>query len=281
MKSWIKKSVKALGVIGVLGAVSLGLVACGSTDTAKPVEKKEVKVGVVGSNNDVWEYVAKKVEKEHGIKIKLVKFSDYNQPNKALSAGDIDLNAFQHRIFLANYNKTANDTLTPIGDTVIAPLGIYSEKVKDVKNIADGSTIVIPNDVTNGSRALRLLETAGLVKLAANAPDFPTVKDIAENPKNLTIKPVDATQTARSIKDVEAAIINSGIAVDAGFTPSKDAIFLEPVNENSVPYINLIAAREKDKDNETYKTIVKAYQTDDVKKVIEETSKGSSIPAWK
>lgn len=274
MKILSKKVLKTIAVTLVLGAVAFTAVGCGTK------KEETVKIGVVGNNTDVWDYVAEKVKKEDGINIELVKFTDYNQPNKALSNGDIDLNSFQHRIFLENYNKETGDTLVPIGDTVVAPLGIYSEKIKDVKEIKDGAQIVIPNDVTNEGRALILLQTAGLIKLDAKAGNFAQPKDIVENKKNLKITPVDAAQTARSLKDVEASIINNGMAVDAGLIPTKDAIFLEPVDENSKPYFNIIVSRKEDKDNETYKKIVKAYQTEDVAKVIDETSKGSSIPAW-
>ena len=272
----MRKLIKT-AVIGILAATTiLGATACSNTKD----DSKEVRVGVVGSNTDVWDYVVKKVEKEDGIKIKLVKFSDYNQPNKALSNGDLDLNAFQHRIFLDNYNKETKDNLTPIGDTFIAPLGIYSEKVKKPLELKNGAKIVIPNDVTNEGRSLKLLETAGLIKVDPKAGIFATPKDIVENGKNLEITPVDASQTARSIKDADAVIVNSGIAVDAGMIPTKDAIFLEPVNKDSKPYINIIVARENDKDKKVFKKIVKAYQSDDVKKVMKETSKDSSIPAW-
>ena len=272
MKRFIK-----LAAVGILVATTvLGAAGCSN----KSADSKEVKIGVVGSDTDVWDYVAKKVEKDDGIKIKIVKFSDYNQPNKALSNGDLDLNSFQHRIFLDNYNKETKDNLTPIGDTVIAPLGIYSEKVKNPQDLKNGAKIVIPNDVTNEGRSLKLLERAGLIKLNPNAGIFATPKDIVENSRNLEITPVDASQTARSIKDSDAVIINSGVAVDAGIIPTKDSILLEPINKDSKPYVNIIVARAKDKDNEVFKKIVKAYQSDDVKEVIKETSKGSSIPAW-
>lgn len=273
------KIVKGLALTLVVGAIALTSVACGSKK-ADSAESKVVKVGVVGSDTDVWDYVSKKVEKDSGIKIELVKFSDYNQPNDALANGDVDLNSFQHRIFLENYNKEKGSDLTPIADTVIAPLGIYSEKLQKPSDIKDGGTIVIPNDVTNQGRALVLLQTAGLIKLDDKAGILGTLDNIKENPKNLKITPVDAAQTARSLKDVDLSIINSGVAVDAGFVPNKDAKFLEPVNEKSKPYINIIVARKAEKDKEVFKKIIDAYHGDDVKKVIEETSKGSSIPAW-
>lgn len=267
-----KLGIRLLFLVGFLGL----LLSCGASKTE---EIKTVKIGVVGSSTEVWDYVSTKAEKE-GIKIELVKFSDYNQPNEALLNKDIDLNAFQHRIFLSNFNKEKNSNLVPIGDTVIAPLGIYSEKVKSVEEIKEGATIVIPNDVTNQARAINLLQSAGLITLKADAEAFPTPKDIEGNPKNLVITPVDASQTARALKDVEAALINNGVAVDFGLIPTKDAIFLEKVDEKSEPYINIIVSREEDKDNAIYKKIVELYQQDDTKKVIEEVSKGSLITAW-
>ncbi|WP_462258882.1 MetQ/NlpA family ABC transporter substrate-binding protein [Vagococcus teuberi] len=274
---------KFVGYI-VAVAVLLVITGCGSGNKgakSKSTDGKEetVKLGVVGSDTDVWDNVQKRL-KDEGINLEYVKFTDYSQPNVALDSGDIDLNSFQHQIFLDNFNKEHGTDLVSIGNTVNAPLGIYSEKIKDVKELKDGDTISIPNDVTNGGRALLLLQTAGLIKVDPAKKQSPTVSDITENKLNLKIEELDASQTPRSLQDVAAAIINSGVAVDAGYNPTKDAIFLEPVDDTSKPYVNIIVARKEDEDNETYQKIVDAYQTEDTKKVIEETSKGSSIPAW-
>lgn len=274
---------KFVGYI-VAVAVLLVIIGCGSGNkeaTSKSTDGKEVtvKLGVVGSDTDVWDNVQKRL-KDEGINLEYVKFTDYSQPNVALDSGDIDLNSFQHQIFLDNFNQEHGTDLVSIGNTVNAPLGIYSEKIKDVKELKDGDTISIPNDVTNGGRALLLLQTAGLIKVDSAKKQAPTVSDITENKLNLKIEELDAAQTPRSLQDVAVAIINSGVAVDAGYHPTKDAIFLEPVDDTSKPYVNIIVARKEDEDNETYQKIVDAYQTEDTKKVIEETSKGSSIPAW-
>lgn len=266
-----------------IGLAGLTLAAC-STSSASPSESSgdeavTVKLGVVGDNTDVWDSVSERLADE-GINIEYVKFTDYAQPNVALSDGSIDLNSFQTEIFLDAYNEEAGDDLTPIGLTVIAPLGIYSDKVTDVKDLTEGATIAIPNDTTNGGRALLLLETAGLIEVDDAAGSTPTTSDITDNPLNLNIEEVDASQTARSLQDVDASVINSGMAVDAGFTPSEDAIFLEPVSETARPYVNVIVARSEDVDNETYQKIVAAYQTEETEKVIDDTSKGSSIAAW-
>src|SRR5699024_9584226 len=217
---------------------------------------------------------------DDGIELEFVKFTDYSQPNVALDNGDIDLNSFQHQYFLDNFNEEHGTDLVTIANTVNAPLGIYSEKIKDISELADGAKVAIPNDVTNGGRSLLLLQTAGLIKVDEDKQQAPTVSDITENPKNLDITELDAAQTARTLQDVDVSVINSGMAVDAGFVPTQDAIYLEPVDDTSRPYVNIIVTRKEDEDNEIYQKIVDTYQTDETAKKIEETSKGSSIPAW-
>lgn len=273
------KKFKKIALVLALGTLTLAIAACGKSDKKEVADgvNRPIKVGLVGTKHEEWDAIKDKLGKE-GTQIELVEFTDYNQPNEALLAGDVDLNAFQHQIFLDNFNKEKNSNLVSIGDTQLAPLGIYSKKIKDVKELKEGDKITIPNDVTNGARAIKLLQTAGLIK--AKDVEFPTDKDIVENKLNLEIIPVDASQTARSLDDVAAAAINNNVATDAGYIPTKDAIFLEPVDKNSKPYINIIVARPDEKDNEAFKKIVKAYQTDDTKKIIEKTTKGSSIPAW-
>lgn len=239
-----------------------------------------VKIGVVGEDTEVWDGVIARLQ-EQDIYAELVTFTDYNQLNEALLSGDLQLNSFQHQRFLDNFNKEKGSNIVSIGDTVLAPLGLYSSKIKDVSEIKNGDRIAIPDDISNGSRALILLQTAGLIKVNGQAGDDLTKDDITENPLNLEIIALDASQTARSLDDVTAAAINNGMAIDAGYIPTKDAFFLEPVDDNSKPYINIIATKEENKDNEVLKKIAQAYQTDETAKAIDETTKGSSIPAWK
>lgn len=262
-------------------AIGLVLAGCGKTSNSEKQkeETKTVKLGVVGDDTRVWDDVAKRLKKK-GIELKLTKFTDYNQPNQALVDGSIDINAFQHQIFLDSYNKQHKTDLVSIGNTVNFPLGIYSTKVKKISELKANAKISIPNDVTNGGRALLLLQSAGLIKVDESKGQLPTVSDIKENKLKLAIQELDASQTARSLQDVDAAIINAGMAIDAGFVPKKDAIYLEPVGKTSKPYVNIIVVRKEDEKNATYQKIVNEYQTDETKKVIEETSKGSSIPAW-
>lgn len=270
-----------------LSAIALLVLATGCSSktgesTAKDSTTKErvtVKLGLIGADTDVWDDVQARL-KDEGIDLEYVKFTEYSQPNTALANGDIDLNSFQHQYFLDNFNAEHGTEIVSIGNTVNAPLGIYSDKIKDVKELKEGDQVAIPNDVTNGGRALLLLQTAGLIKVNPDKAQAPTVSDITENKLNLEIVELEASQTARALQDVAASVINSGMAVDAGFVPTTDAIYLEPVDDTSRPYVNIIAARKEDADNEVYQKVVAAYQTDETIKVIEATSKGSSIPAW-
>lgn len=273
---------KKFKFLAVIFAALLVFTACSSSNTAttETSEVTKVRVGTVGTNEEkIWNFVKEKVAKE-GIELEVVVFTDYNQPNDALANGDIELNAFQHYIFLEGYNAERGADLTPIGETLISPLGIYSQKIKDVSELKDGDTIAIPNDPTNGGRALKLLEVAGLIKVDASKGNLPTVLDIQENKLNLNILEVDASQTARSLPDVAASIVNGGMAVDAGLVPAKDAIFLEKLNASSKPYINIIVSRAEDKDSEVYAKIVEVYRQEDTAKVIEEVTSGAAIAVW-
>lgn len=270
-----------------LAAVALLVLATGcgqKADAAKESgaqgkEEVTVKLGIIGADTDVWDNVQARL-KDEGINLEYVKFTEYSQPNTALASGDIDLNSFQHQFFLDNFNAEHGTDLVSIGNTVNAPLGIYSDKVKDVSEVKEGDKVAIPNDVTNGGRALNLLESAGLIKVDPAKKQAPTVSDVTENKLNIEIVELEASQTARALQDVAISVINSGMAVDAGFIPTEDAIYLEPVDEASRPYVNIIVARAEDAENEAYQKVVAAYQNDETIKVIEETSKGSSIPAW-
>lgn len=272
---------KKLTKIIVACILGISLTAC-TSDAGSKTENKIVKVGVVGENNELWTPVQEKM-KEKGVTIELVKFSDYSQPNEALASKEIDLNAFQHKAFLEKDKTDRSLDLTVLGDTIIAPLGLYSTKYKSIDEIKEGETIAIPSDATNGGRALKVLETAGLIKIDPSKGYNPTVSDITENPKNLVILELEAAQTAVQLDDpkVAAAIINGGHALDHNLNPATDPIYLETVQEGSDnPFINIIACRTEDKDNELYNEILAAYHSDDVKKVIDEKYKGAYLPAW-
>lgn len=264
----------------VLFAV-LFLVACEDNSgeaEATADEPVQVSIGVNGVDGAQWPILKEKAAKE-GIEIELIEFSDYTLPNNALAQGDVDLNAFQHFSFLAQYVNESGNDLYPIGSTVFAPLGIYSEKIEDISEFKEGDKIAIPDDPSNQARALRLLESAGLITLADDFGLFGDPSKIIDNPLNLEITPMTAQQTPRVLPDVTGSIINNGIAGQAGFDPANDPIYRETAEDESVyPYINLIAAKAEDKDNEVYKRIVELYQEPDIEAAIaEDTNQGSSI----
>lgn len=251
------------------------LTACGGKSNADGDTVKVV-IGVNGADGVQWPILKEKAAKE-GIEIELKEFADYTLPNNALAQGDIDLNAFQHFTFLAQYVNESGNELVPIGSTMFAPLGVYSEKIKDISEIKEGDKIAIPDDPSNQARALRLLESAELITLSDDFGLFGDPSKIVENPLKLDIIPMVAQQTPRVLPDVTAAIINNGVAGQAGFSPGEDPIFRETGDDESIhPYVNLIAASAEEKDNKTFKRIVELYQEEDIAKAVEEDTKGGS-----
>jgi ABC-type metal ion transport system, periplasmic component/surface antigen len=244
-------------------------------------EEVVIKLGVVGENNEQWDPVIEKLA-EDNIKLELIKFADYSLPNRALNDGEIDLNAFQHYAYLNKDVESNGYKIEAIGETLVAPLGVFSNKIKDLSELKDGDTIAIPNDATNGGRALKVLEAAGVIKVDPAAGYTPTLNDITENPKNIKFEEVEAANTASLLPDVAAALINGGHAIDNGLNPKTDSIYLEKVEGGSEnPYINVIVARTEDKDNENYKKVVEYFRTPEVAQKIEEVYKGAYLPTWK
>lgn len=294
---------KKITKIALTLALVLGFSACGAKNNekaqdskqeakteekAKPEEKEKsgkkdsgvIKIGVVGEYNDVLKEVIKRYEKGTGKKAELVVFSDYSQPNEALLAGDIDLNAYQHYKFLEEFNQSKGSDLVSIGNTMLAPIAIYSNKIKSLDELKEGDKVALPNDPSNGSRALFLLQEAGLIKVDGNPGDIITIDKVKENPKKLKLVEMDASQTPRSLDDCQVAIVNDTFALDAGLDKNT-AIFKENPKTDSVKqYINLIAARKEDENNEDYKEFVKYYQTEETKKDMEKITKGAWLPAW-
>lgn len=274
----ISKKLKRIASLLSVGVLILALTGCTAESNA---DNEIIKVGVVGENNEAWEQVIKNVSKD-GIDVELVKFSDYSQVNQALVDGEIDLNSFQHYAYLEKEKEDKGFELSVIGETLIAPLGVYSNTLSDIKDIKVGGKIAIPNDATNEGRALKLLESAGLIKVNEDAGYTPTLSDITENTKNIEFVEVEAGQTARLLPDVDASVINGGHAIDAGLNCKEDAIYTETVEEGSDnPYINVIVANTADKDNETYKKLVDEYRTDEIANLIYEVYQGAYVPTWK
>ena len=271
------------GLIGFIAVIIVIAVAAFFTFGHKKTEaKKTVTVGVVGQTNQdekIWDQVKKTAKEKYGVTVKVKSFTDYNQPNKALQEGEIDLNSFQHKAFLNAWNKANKGTLVPIGNTVIAPIRLYSYKYKNINELPKNATIAVPNDASNESRALYVLKNAGLISFKKGTGKLATIADIEKNPKNLTIKELGAEQTARSLNDVDAAVVNNTYAIPAKLG-DKQTIYTEPLNKDSEQWINVIVANKKDKNNEAYKAVVKSYQTDAVKKLIHKAYGNSEVTAW-
>lgn len=271
------------GLLGFIAVIIVIAVAAFFTFGHKKTEaKKTVTVGVVGQTNQdekIWNQVKKTAKEKYGVTVKVKSFTDYNQPNKALQEGEIGLNSFQHKAFLNAWNKANKGTLVPIGNTVIAPIRLYSYKYKNINELPKNATIAVPNDASNESRALYVLKNAGLISFKKGTGKLATIADIEKNPKNLTIKELGAEQTARSLNDVDAAVVNNTYAIPAKLG-DKQTIYTEPLNKDSEQWINVIVANKKDKDNEAYKAVVKSYQTDAVKKLIHKAYGNSEVTAW-
>ena len=264
MKKWLFPLFIVLSVL--LGACS---------GNAKAVdEQATVKVGIRSSELRTWEYLKEQAEKE-GIKIEIVNFSSAYDPNQALVEGEVDINAFQHVAYLESFNENTNSEVVPIGTTIIAPLGLYSSKYQALSEIPDGAQIAVPNDAPNWGRALLLLQEAGLLTVVDDFDGFGGEDKIKENPKNIEIVPVDGANAPRVMEDVAASVINNGVSLEAGLT-LKDAIIHE--SQTAKPYINVIAARDQDKDKEIFQKIVEIYQSDETAAFIEETYQGNYLP---
>ncbi len=263
----------------------LAIAAAGCTGNASEVTSEEgktiVKVGLVGEMAEMWVPIQENLE-DDGIQIELIKFADYTLPNQALADGEIDLNAFQHYAFLYNEVEAKGLDLVPIGNTIIAPLNVYSLKLESIDQIKEGDKIAIPNDVTNGGRALKVLESAGLIEVDPQAGYNPSVGDITRNPLQLEIIEVEASNLPSLLPDVSAAVINGNHAHDHGLKPAEDAIYSQSIEsiESDNPYINIIAARAEDAENEVYLKVVDAYNQPNVADVINETYDGLYVPAW-
>jgi D-methionine transport system substrate-binding protein len=238
---------------------------------------EDIKVGVTpGEHAQIMEKVAE-VAKTKGLNIEIVEFSDYVVPNQALADGDIQANSFQHQPYLDNQIADRKFDLVSIGTTITTPMGVYSKKVKSLDELKEGATVAIPNDPTNGGRALLVLASKGLIKFKENPGIKVTVADIVENPKNIEFAEIDAAQLPRSLEDVDAAVINTNYAMEAGLHPKTDAIAIE--GEKS-PYANVIVVRAADKDAPWAKTLVESYHDESIRKFINEQFKGALIASW-
>ena len=261
----------------LVGVLAFAIAGCGTNTNQSSQTPKEIKIGATaGPHAQVAEAVAKEAQKQ-GINLKVVEFSDYVTPDKALADGDIQLNAYQHVPFMENFNKQNGSDLVAIGKTILMPMGLYSNSVHSAADVPNGAIVAIPNDPTNGGRGLALLAKAGLITLKDGVGFKATVADITSNPKNLQIQELEAAQLPRSLDDVAVAAIPMNYVQSAGLNVEKQGFFLEPKDEPLA--VMILAVRSQDKDNETYKKIADIYKSDAIKQFINDTFKGSITSA--
>lgn len=252
-----------------------------ATDAASAATKEPItiKIGVSPvPHGDIINFVKDNLAAAAGLKIEVVEFTDYVQPNLALNDGTIDANYFQHVPYLTDFNKEHGTDLVSVAAIHIEPLGIYSKKIKSLSEISDGAVVGIPNDATNAGRALNLLAANGLITLKDGVGYSATVDDITANPKNLQIKELEAAQLVRSLDDTAISVINGNYALEGGLTPSKDALALESAENN--PYANVLVVKKGHENDEGIQILIKLLTSPEVKKFIEEKYNGSVIPAF-
>lgn len=268
---------KKLGTLLLSGLAVLGLAACGQAASS---DDTVVRLGVMDQDQRHWEHVVETLAEE-GITLELVRFTDWVLPNVALAEGELDLNSFQTYSFKENFNEANNQNLVPIAETQIMHFGIYSSAISNLSELEVGASVSLPNDPTNGGRALLILQHAGLVEIDPAAGFMPSIEDITSNPYELTFTEVQAQMLPSTLPDVTLVLMNASIANDAGLNPHEDALFLEPLplGEHS-PFINVIAARPEDADRDVFQTVVAHFQTDEVAAIITEITSGASFPVW-
>lgn len=267
----------------VLGVAALTITACGngdeeSADAAADEEQTSFTIGVV-NEHEAHRELARIAEEELGYEIELVNFTDYNQPNPALTNGDLDANWFQHIAFLAEHNVASGDNLQPLGATESVPLTLYSDEYDDVEDFADGDEIAIPNDPVNQGRAINVLVAAGLVELAEESAQ-PEPRHVDEEASTVVLNPVDAAQTVNALESLAGSVINNNFAQDADLDPLNEGIFSDdPADPAAFPYINAFVVTEDNVDNEALQEIAAVYHDDRVLEIMEERSNGTSVPA--
>ncbi|MBO8158503.1 MetQ/NlpA family ABC transporter substrate-binding protein [Thermosyntropha sp.] len=261
-----------------LTLILTGIAGCGQKDAAQNenAPKKLVVGATAKPHAEILEIVKPMLAKE-GIDLEIKEFTDYVLLNPALVEGEIDANFFQHRPYLDDFNAKNNANLHEVVKVHTEPMGVYSSKIKNIADVPKGAQIGIPNDATNGGRALMVLEHAGIIKLKEGAGVTATEKDIIKNPKNVKIVMMDAPMLARALEDLDVCVINSNYALEANLNPVKDSIFMEPKDS---PFANILVVRPGDEKREDIQKLAKALQSPEVKKFLEEKYNGSCIPAF-
>ena len=267
---------KIFALLCSLLLLAVVVTGCGSSGNKTGDPGKLVVGATTKPHAEILDIVKPLLEKE-GIELEIEEFTDYVLINPALSDKKIDANFFQHIPYLEDYNEKNNANLVWVAKVHNEPMGVYSTKIDSLDQLPDGAAIGIPNDATNGGRALNVLESAGLIKLKEGAGVTATDADIVENPKGLEIQMMDAAMLPRALADLDICVINSNYALEANLNPVEDSIFMEPKDS---PFANVLVVREEDKDKESVKKLAQALQSPEVKAFIEENYAGSVVPAF-
>ncbi|MFH8367046.1 MetQ/NlpA family ABC transporter substrate-binding protein [Streptomyces sp. NPDC018031] len=269
----MRNTVKTATIALTAGALALGLTACGGDDSdaftvaATPVPHAEI-----------LNYVKDNLAKDAGLNLEVKEFTDYVTPNTATEDGSVDANFFQTQPYLDDFNKKKNTDIVSVVNVHLEPLGLYSHEVKSADDLEKGATVAVPNDAANGARALRLLDANGIITLKEGIDGEATVADIAENPKDLEFKELEAAQLPRSLDDVDAAVINGNYAIEADLKPAKEALVLESPKDN--PNSNLLAVKKGHENDEDVKKLVKLLTSPEVKKFIADKYDGAVIASF-
>lgn len=227
---------------------------------------------------EILQFVQDNLAEGQGLNIEIVEFSDYVQPNIALNDGQIDANFFQHVPYMEDFASERGLDLTAVADVHIEPLGVYSDKIESLDAVPNGAVVAIPNDATNGGRALQLLATNGLITLAEGAGTNATVRDITANPKELQIEELEAAQLPRALQDTTLAVINTNYALEADLQPNEDALALEAGENN--PYANVLAVRSDRANDPAIQKLAQLLNSPELKQFIEEKYQGAVVPAF-
>lgn len=272
---------KKLGVLLLVALLALSVVitGCGSKNTPAPsaTDKKTIKVGATPVPHAEILNVIKPILEKDGINLVIVEMNDYVRPNMAVAEKELDANFFQHIPYLTKFSAERKLDLTYTAAVHIEPMGIYSKKVKNLNELTNGAQIGIPNDPTNGGRALALLAKAGIIKLKDGVGVTATINDITDNPKNAKIRELEAAQLPRSLDDLTLAVINTNFALEAKLVPAKDALFIE---QKDSPYVNILTVRKGDENRPEIQKLTKALTSEEVKKFINEKYQGAIVPAF-
>ncbi|SFE66212.1 D-methionine transport system substrate-binding protein [Actinacidiphila alni] len=265
-------------------ALTVGLTACGSDSGSgsgsggKNASGPLVVAASPTPHAQILDYVRDHLAKKAGLDLQVKEFSDYVLPNTATEQGEVGANFFQHKPYLDDFNKKNGTHIVPVVNVELEPLGVYSHRIKAIGDLKDGASVAVPNDTTNEARALKLLADNGLITLKAGTDQTATPADVTGNPKHLKFKELEAAQLPRSLDDVDAGVINGNFAIQGHLDPAKDALVLEKADGN--PYANFLAVKKGNEKDPRVEKLAELLNSPEVKTYIQNTFKGSVIPAF-